>query len=43
MNAQFDIRQSQVEISDLISVGAFKLISAIEAGIDAVSKHFQAR
>lgn len=43
MNAQHDIQQTQVELSDLISVGAYKLISAIEAGIDAVAKHFQAR
>ncbi len=38
MNAQYNTQNNHVEIAELISIGAYKLINAVEAGMLALAK-----
>lgn len=38
MNAYSSTRTSHVEVAELISIGAYKLITAVEAAINAVAR-----
>ena len=38
MNAQTHTQNAPVEVADMISSGAYKLVTAIEAAIDAMGR-----